>query len=516
MVEPDARGEGDAQDLTALRDQLERGFRRLTARTARGTGRASLRGAARCRSGGRPRHRRRHLQVALEPSQHGASRRPRSRRTHTDRRHGADRMTRHDDFDHTLAGWFESEAARPCPPESRACPRRHPPPQAPASVAGRSRQPLGRRGVRCRFRALAHADPALECGLVDSPHPAPGHGGPRGWGDRGGARLFEIAVANRSARSPRLRHRRRHLPGRLGRQELDPSRGRPSPRRPDRLRQLWGEGPMWSPDGRHFAYRSDWGAPCRATGSGKVHLSDAQGRVVASFPGTGWLVSWSPDSARVATWADLDRIGIYGVDGERRGRSNHRWDHGPLAATLTPNCCPTATRSSSVSIGRSGSSRWRRDLAGVATGRPSRLSGCAVSSRRSRSQCGIPGSLVVAAISGSERRVVVSASLEFNPMWSPTGDRIAFVERSQPIGDSFEGAISIVDVASGGLMRLASVRGTGPSPLLRFSPEGDRILFWRVEGVPSLWSVNADGSNARLLVTGADWVTGSLQPGGTR
>lgn len=31
MVEPDARGEGDAQDLTALRDQLERGFRRLTA-----------------------------------------------------------------------------------------------------------------------------------------------------------------------------------------------------------------------------------------------------------------------------------------------------------------------------------------------------------------------------------------------------------------------------------------------------------------------------------------------------
>jgi RNA polymerase sigma-70 factor (ECF subfamily) len=31
MVEPDAHGEGDAQDLTVLRDQLERGFRRLTA-----------------------------------------------------------------------------------------------------------------------------------------------------------------------------------------------------------------------------------------------------------------------------------------------------------------------------------------------------------------------------------------------------------------------------------------------------------------------------------------------------
>ena len=30
MTAPDARGDGDAQELTAVRDQLERGFRRLT------------------------------------------------------------------------------------------------------------------------------------------------------------------------------------------------------------------------------------------------------------------------------------------------------------------------------------------------------------------------------------------------------------------------------------------------------------------------------------------------------
>ncbi len=30
MTAPDGRGGGDAQDLTAMRDQLERGFRRLT------------------------------------------------------------------------------------------------------------------------------------------------------------------------------------------------------------------------------------------------------------------------------------------------------------------------------------------------------------------------------------------------------------------------------------------------------------------------------------------------------
>ena len=37
------------------------------------------------------------------------------------------------------------------------------------------------------------------------------------------------------------------------------------------------------------------------------------------FPGTGWLVAWSPDSKRVATWVELSQtIGIYGLDGMRQ------------------------------------------------------------------------------------------------------------------------------------------------------------------------------------------------------
>src|SRR5206468_552637 len=72
-----------------------------------------------------------------------------------------------------------------------------------------------------------------------------------------------------------------------------------------------GEGRMWSPDGRYFAYRSG----CRGT----VEIVDPEGHAVASLPGGGWLVSWSADSRRVATWVDdMRTVGIYGVDGVRQ------------------------------------------------------------------------------------------------------------------------------------------------------------------------------------------------------
>jgi formylglycine-generating enzyme required for sulfatase activity len=60
-----------------------------------------------------------------------------------------------------------------------------------------------------------------------------------------------------------------------------------------------------------------------ATGEGKVYISDAKGNVVASFPGTGWLVSWSPDSTRVVTSVDQGHtFAIYGLDGVRHRLRN--------------------------------------------------------------------------------------------------------------------------------------------------------------------------------------------------
>ena len=108
---------------------------------------------------------------------------------------------------------------------------------------------------------------------------------------------------------------------------------------------IYGEGSMWSPDGRHLAYRSDHGGEACP---GTVHVTDPEGDEIASFPGTGWLVSWSPDSTRVATWIDDSEsrtIGIYGLDGAAPG-ATYRAAWARRRRAITTQCGrPTAGRS---------------------------------------------------------------------------------------------------------------------------------------------------------------------------
>ena len=52
-----------------------------------------------------------------------------------------------------------------------------------------------------------------------------------------------------------------------------------------------------------------------------VNISDSAGHRVASFPGDGWAIAWSPDSTRVAAWVDFygdAKLEIYGLDGVRQ------------------------------------------------------------------------------------------------------------------------------------------------------------------------------------------------------
>ena len=129
-------------------------------------------------------------------------------------------MTGHDDLDRTLAGWFEADALSPAP-EGRldrvidATRRRRPRARWLSSVGSR----LGRGGDGSRARAPA-----------DGRARAWGCAGPRCWSLLlliaalvgaailvGARTIAPLAPADWSTRPARLRPRRRHLPGGLGR-----------------------------------------------------------------------------------------------------------------------------------------------------------------------------------------------------------------------------------------------------------------------------------------------------------
>jgi Tol biopolymer transport system component len=234
-------------------------------------------------------------------------------------------------------------------------------------------------------------------------------------------------------------------------------------------------------------------------------ISDPEGNLVASFPGEGWRIAWSPDSTRVAVWVRWGKtIGVYGLDGERQ-----------TVLTLPPGLMASGDNDPV----------WSQDGESLLVpngveipldGRPPRK----LPSDDPRSQVDTTyspdgshvayittdGSLVVAAADGSHARELVGRWVH-NPEWSPTGDRIAFTYSGTR--DWSYADLRMIDVATGTVTSLVGMGGPDFLRVIEFSPEGDQILFSRMEdmgrGVSSLWSVRPDGSDLRRLVTGPGW-----------
>jgi WD40 repeat protein len=256
------------------------------------------------------------------------------------------------------------------------------------------------------------------------------------------------------------------------------------------LGEFWGEGPMWSPDGRYLAYRH---ANCPDDYRAGVVISDPEGNVIAELPGDGWSIGWSPDSTRVAVWVGLfETIGVYGLDGERQALLTvppgmlSAGDHDPVwsrdgQSLLVPD----------VVVPIDGSTPSLAD--------PGPTQGT-YSPDGSRVAYTVHRSLVVAEADGSNPQVV-SDDWAWDLVWSPTGDRIAFTSSSSEL--------RVLDLANGTETLLAEADRPDMLQVIDFSPEGDRIHFTRMKDgrweVGSLWSINVDGSDPRRLITETAW-----------
>ena len=294
----------------------------------------------------------------------------------------------------------------------------------------------------------------------------------------------------------------------------DPARiaGGPSDGAPATCDGYEGDGLMWAPDGRHLAYRTHWDDDC----PGRVIVADAAGQVVASVPGSGWLVAWAPDSTRFATWDELGRtIAVYGLDGIRQALLTI--PPGFVAAgDVDPVWSPDGgglVVPHGVLIPLDGSNPTRLSPDDPRTSRHFAFAPDGTRAVFTTADEGlVDGSLVVAAADGSDpHRLVPGGAAYSHLVWSPAGDHIAYAAQ--------EGQLTMVwvmELASGEATRTVGVDGPATTTFpIRFSPDGRRLLMaLREHGAPgALGSIGVDGSGFTELVAGTDW--GDWQPAPT-
>ncbi len=214
--------------------------------------------------------------------------------------------------------------------------------------------------------------------------------------------------------------------------------------------------PAWSPTGTRLAFTS------YASGNPDCFVADLAGGKItrlSSRTGINTGPCWSPDGSRIAlTLSANGDPDIYMLD-SRTGEVLTRVTKSP-GIDVSPGFSPDGSRIAFVS-----------DRGGGAQ-------------------------VYIANADGSgAQRVSFQGNHNTDPVWSPTGDRIAFVGRS----GSFD--VFTVRIDGSGLTRITQGMGDNEDP--SWSPDGNYLAFSSTRtGSPHIWMATADGSHQVQLTQG--------------
>ncbi len=261
--------------------------------------------------------------------------------------------------------------------------------------------------------------------------------------------------------------------------------------------------PAWSPDGKRIAFISDRdGHPSRIPGwfTSEIYVMNADGsnpQNLTNNPADDRKPSWSPDGKRIAFMSYRDGNNeIYVMDADGGNPQN-------LTNNADPNGHPNDEDPS-----------WSPDGAHIVFS--ARREGHVVHNLDTVYEI-----YVMDADGGNEQRLTENRNNDWNPAWSPDGNRIAFMADRK--GDFVSFDIYVMDADGGNQQKLTNHRGWDGSP--SWSPNGERIAFVSErDGNTEIYVMDADGGNLQNLTNnpggdfGPAWLNSpfSVSPAGKK